>query len=254
MAAVEAITDPCLVFALRREAMYFRRAYPYRRCFPGAPCRAQWRGTYAQQVLMLETGVGAAAMTTALRWCLSEPRFDGIPYRPNCLISLGFSGALQAELQVGELVVATEIVDLQNQSWPTQSRFPFKDYQTSFGRLLSVPELIGDPQEKRRLGERYGALAVDMESAVAARLCHEHNVPFACLRVISDDWNTPLSPHLLPLLRKGRVSLPRLLATVARHPTLIGELLRLARCTRAAARKLAQPLSTMRETIHPECE
>jgi len=104
--------------------------------------------------------------------------------------------------------------------------------------VLTVPELVADPHQKERLGHEYEALAVDMESAAAARLCQQHNVPFACLRVISDDQNTPLSPHLVELLRHGRVSVPRLVGKVMRHPQLIRQLWALAGNTRRAARRL----------------
>jgi nucleoside phosphorylase len=233
-----AITDPCVVFALRRESMYFRRRFSFQQHFPGAPCRAQFRASPSLTVLMLETGLGAAAMETALRWCLNTPRYGAVPYRPRFVLSAGFSGALQPEQRVGDLILATEIIDQAGNRWPT--RCP--DYPTeevhSRGRLLTVTELVGDPRAKQRLGERYKAMAVDMETAVVARLCQEHGVPFACLRVISDDLNTPLSPHLVELLRQGRVSPLCLTWTVLRHPSLIRELWRLAGQTRFAARQL----------------
>jgi nucleoside phosphorylase len=192
---------------------------------------------------LLETGVGAAAMATALRWCLSDPRFDGMSYLPRFVFLVGFSGALQPNQHVGDLVLATEIVDCDGKSWPTFCPKPIVDRNIVAGRVLTMPELVGDPIEKQRLGRQYQALAVDMESAVAARLCAQHKVPFACLRVISDDWQTPLSPHLTDLLCQGRVTLPRLAAKILRHPQLIGELWRLAGHTRLAARRLVEPLS-----------
>ncbi|HTU93395.1 MAG TPA: hypothetical protein VMF69_25160 [Gemmataceae bacterium] len=267
--SVDAITIPCVVFALRRESMYFRRAYPFQQRVPGAPCRAQFCGSqewggkgepepfspntgpdgflradtfiryhFRPSVLMLETGVGEAAMETALRWCLSSPHFAWMPYRPRFVLSVGFSGALQPGLRVGDLVLATEIVDQQGNRWPALRRDALAGWNIPSGRLLTVPELVGAPQEKQRLGQKHDAIAVDMESGVAARLCHEQNVPFACLRVVSDDWQTALSPHLVELLHRGRVSPPRLLARLLRHPTLFGELWHLAGQTRRAAQKL----------------
>jgi nucleoside phosphorylase len=238
MPADIAITDPCVVFALRRESMYVRRAYPYQQRFPGAPCRAEFRGAAGQSVLMLETGIGAAAMETALHWCLSEPRFGDVPYRPRLVALLGFSGALQAELRLGDLVLANEIVDESGGRWSAFHPPLINTSKIALGNLFTAAELIGDPAEKQRLGRQYEALAVDMESAVAARLCHERAIPFVCLRVVSDDWNTPLSPQLLDLMRRGRVSPFRLAAAVPRHPRLLGELWRLAGQTRQAARKL----------------
>ncbi len=276
IASALAITIPCVVFALRRESMYFRRAYPFRQRFSGAPCQALfcgsqvWRGKgkperfspktgpdgfirtetffrdyFRPSVLMLETGVGTAAMETALCWCLSEPRFCGMPYRPRLLVSVGFSGALQPEQRVGDLVLATEVVDPQGHRWPAVRPAVCANPDIAAGRLLTVPQLVSDPREKQLLGRRYDALAVDMESAVAARLCYQHNIPFACLRVISDDWQTPLSPHLVELLQQERVSIPRLAGQVMRHPRLIGELWRLARQTRHGSREILEPLSVI---------
>jgi nucleoside phosphorylase len=194
--------------------------------------------------MMLETGVGSAAMETALSWCLSSARCHGLPYCPAFVLLVGFSGALQPDQRVGDLVEATEVVDSQgNACWPTISLKTFT--KITAGRLLTMPQLIGDPKEKQRLGQQYQAVAVDMESAVAARLCAQHNVPFACLRVISDDWQTALSPHLVELLSQGRVSILRLAAKVLKHPKLISELWQLARQTRLAARKLAGALSVL---------
>jgi adenosylhomocysteine nucleosidase len=196
-------------------------------------------------MLMLETGVGAASMATALNWCLSCPRFAGMAYRPRLLVSVGFSGALTPEQRVGDLVLATEVVDLQGHRWPALRPAVWASRDIAAGRLLTVPDLVSDPREKQRLGRQYDALAVDMESAVAARLCHQHRIPFACLRVISDDWQTRLSPHLVELLRQERVSIPRLAGQVLRHPKLVGELWRLARQTRHASRQILKPLSVI---------
>jgi adenosylhomocysteine nucleosidase len=236
MSADIAITDPCVVFALRRESMRFRRDYPYQKRFPGAPCRAQFRGLPSQTVLMLETGLGAAAMETALRWCLNSPCFGEVPYRPRFILSAGFSGALRPEQKVGDLVLATDVIDQSGNCWPA---VPPPALPCLHGRLLTATELVGDPQEKLRLGQATGAVAVDMESAVVARLCHEHKVPFACLRVISDDLSTPLSSHLLALLRRGRVSPAQLAWQVVQHPALVAELWRLAGQTRRAAHQFA---------------
>jgi adenosylhomocysteine nucleosidase len=239
MSSEFAITDPCVVFALSREAMYFRRAYPFQQRFAGAPCRAQFRGPPGQTVLMLETGLGAAAMEAALLWCLGAPRLGGAPYRPRFVLSAGFSGALQPEQRVGDLVLATEIVDPCGGFWRADDRLQLRlEAAVWRGRLLTVTRLVADPEEKQRLGREYQALAVDMETATIARLCRQHDIPFACLRVISDDWNTPLSPHLVELLDGGRVSIPRLIGAILRHPRIVFDMSRLAAQTRTAARRL----------------
>jgi adenosylhomocysteine nucleosidase len=223
--------------------MFFRRLRPRRRTLAGSPLPAAFHGDGSRTVLLLETGAGAAAMENALVWLLSGPRIDGIPYRPMVIVSAGFSGAVVSGLRVGDLIVAEDVCDgdgvCRPMTWPVAS-VPYRR-----GRLLTVATIIGSPDEKRRLGERSGAVAVDMETAVAARLCGEAGVPFGCLRAISDDVDASLSESLLALLQGGRVKPARLIAAVLRRPPLIAELMRLGAHTRKAAWELAVGLETL---------
>jgi nucleoside phosphorylase len=225
---------PCLVFAVNREAMFVRRALPFRRRFPAAPCRADGHADAERSVLLVETGIGIAAVTKALAWVLSGP------YRPPFVLSAGFSGALIPHLRVGDLILADEVRDVDGPSWPTT--WPVGATDLSRGRLLTTTHLVGDPQEKRQLGERFGAAAVDMETAVVARLCAEAGMPFGCLRVISDDVDTPLSPALLGVLGGGRIRPLGLAAALLRRPSLARELIRLGRDTHRGARRLSEGL------------
>jgi adenosylhomocysteine nucleosidase len=240
MIAAVAITDPCLVFALRRESMFFRRSHAYQQAAPGAPCRAQFRGLSSQTILMLETGLGARAMEAALAWCLNSPRCGQATYRPRRVLLAGFSGALRPGQRVGDVILASEVIDESGHCWPVtwEPDLPASDAM-SRGRVLTVSHLVGDPEEKQRLGQQYQALAVDMETVVLARRCSGHGVPFACIRVISDDLSMPLSPRLLQLMQGGRVSPVRLAWYLFRQPSLSHELWKLAVQTRYAARRLA---------------
>jgi adenosylhomocysteine nucleosidase len=234
---------PCVVFALRREAMFFRRTRPRRRLFPAAPIPAMFHGEGRRTVLLLETGVGAASMERALTWLLAGPRIDDVPYRPTLVVSAGFSGALASGLHVGDLIVAENVCDGDGVCRPATWPIAVVSYQR--GRLLTVPNIVGSPEEKRRLAERSGAVAVDMETGVVADLCAAAGVPFGCLRAISDDADTYLSESLLTLLQGGGVRPTRLLAAVLRRPTLIAELMRLSAHTRKAARRLAVGLEEL---------
>jgi adenosylhomocysteine nucleosidase len=241
-------SEPCVVFALRREAMYFREQFEPEQRVPGAPCWAAFCGPEWLQVVALETGLGAAAMEAAMNWLLAGPLFGNVPLRPKLVLSAGFSGALRPGQRVGDLLLATEVADQDGNVWPATwpGELPAAEWKKlERGRLLTVPALIAEPAMKRSLGERFGAAAVDLESAALARLCHQRGVPFGCLRAISDDLDTPLSPHLGRLLRRGRVSPWRLALALARHPLMAGELWRLAGATRIAARQLNTALGAL---------
>jgi hypothetical protein len=146
------------------------------------------------------------------------------------------------------VIVATEIADLEGQCWPVP--WPEEltgDWQPPLhrGRILTARKIINDPEEKRTLGKRQEAAAVDMESAIIARHCTERGVPFGCVRVISDDVHTALSPRLVSLLSDGRVSPARVMSEVFRAPRLAIELWRLARQTRFAAEQLGKALGEL---------
>jgi adenosylhomocysteine nucleosidase len=244
-----AFDDPCVVFALRREAAPFLREFRPQQRFPGSPCWARFCGPAWLTVLVLETGTGAAATERALEWVLGGQVLGTVPYRPKVILSAGFAGALKPELRVGDVVLATDVTDTQGNSWaaPWPGELPPGEWRPHLhrGRLLTVPEIIGSTEDKRKLGERDRASALDMESATVARLCKRHGAPFGCVRVVSDDLETPLSPQLARLLSRGRVSPVRLAAALLGRPSMTTELWRLARATRVAAELLAKALGEL---------
>jgi nucleoside phosphorylase len=241
--------DPCILFALRREARAFCREFRRQQRFPGAPCRAYFCGPEWLSVLVLETGMGPLRAEPAANWILSQPRMGKVPCKPKVVISAGFSGALQDDLAVGDVILATEIVDEYGNSWPATwpVELPPGEWRPPLhrGRVLFSPRPVGDPHDKQRLGLKHGAIAVDMESGVIARLCREHGVPFGCVRVISDALRTPLSPALLALVSGERLSPLRVAGTALSSPALVKELWRLARDTRRAADQLRQALGEL---------
>lgn len=240
------INDPCILFALRREALFFRREFRPHTRFVGAPCWAWFCGPPWLTVLVVITGVGAAAAERALSWLLHRPRLGNVPYLPKLVLSAGFSGALRPGLHVGDLVLARALTDLSGTVWPATwpGDLPPGEWRPPLhrGRLLTVPTLVGDPGQKCQLGQQHNALAVDMETAILARLCWRHALPFGALRAISDDATTPLAPPLADLLSSGRVTPWRLLRAVTRRPQLVTQFWRLARATRTAARQLGRGL------------
>ena len=243
------IDDPCILFALERERGPFCREFRPNQAFDGAPCWARFCGPAWLSVLVIETGMGEVNVARALDWLLAGPKFGGVPYEPSLLIFAGFAGALAETLHIGDIVLADEIADEAGNRWRTT--WPAQPLQDDWtpplhrGRLVSVGHLIGSAPEKHRLGKHHQAIAVDMESAVFAERCISAGLPFACIRAISDEVDTPLSPALTTLLSGGSASPWRALKALARRPAMLPELLRLARDTRQAARQLSVSLGEL---------
>jgi adenosylhomocysteine nucleosidase len=119
-------------------------------------------------------------------------------------------------------VLAEEVVDQHGHAWRTTWPTPMPEGQWTptlhRGRLLTVDELTATPADKQQLAERHQACAVEMESAAFAVRCAAAGVPFGCVRAISDEAATMLSPALVSLL-SGGISMARPLGpgTLARY-------------------------------------
>jgi adenosylhomocysteine nucleosidase len=244
-----AFDDPCILFAMRRESQPFLREFRSQQRFRGAPCWTRFCGPAWLSVLVLQTGVGQARTEAALNWILSRPLLGAVPYQPKLVLSAGFSGALQPDFRVGDIILATEVTTSDGRSWPVTwpVDVPEGEWRPQLhrARLLSLPTLVGSPEEKASLGNQHRAAAVDMETATVARTCGQRNVPFGCVRVILDDLHTPLSARLASLVSDGRVSPLRTLAALVSSPSLGFEFGRLARRSRYAAEQLGRALGEL---------
>jgi nucleoside phosphorylase len=197
----------------------------------------------------METGVGAARTERALKWLFDKPQLGVVQYRPQLVISAGFAGSLHTDRRVGDIILANEIVDADSRSWQTTwpEHLVEGEWQPPLhrGRLLTVGQIVATPAEKKLLADKHEAIAVDMESAIVARWCSERRVPFACVRAISDDFDSPLSPSLAAFLRDGRVDALQLVGSVVIRPWMIGELWRMARRTTHAGEQLGKALGEL---------
>lgn len=241
--------DPCILFALARERKPFLRQFPASIILSRTPELHRLVGPDGRSVCCLLTGVGERRMRSAVEWLFREPVVDRCPYRPQLVVSAGFSGALHESLRVGDLVVGTEVVHEAGGRWPASSLAECSGLVYQRGVLLTSARFVTAPEEKRDLSQRHGALAVDMESGVVAQLCQQHDIPFACLRVISDDVHKPLTPHLDKIVDDGRVAPWALAKKLIRSPGFAVELWRLGRQTRFAARRLAEALAASLNTM-----
>ena len=223
------------LFAMRRESKPFTRHLRFVETLRGAPCSAGLYETQRGPAAILETGVGAKRAAAAIRWVLKN-------LEPRLIVACGFAGALLPTLKVGDVLLASEIVEPDEDDLHWRTAVPAELGDLPVGRLVTATQLVGRPSGKRSLARQSGAVAVDMESAAIAEACQARRVPCAVVRVISDTADTTLSPRLVTLFSGGWVAPWRVLTALMRSPGLAIELWRLARDTRIAARQLAAAL------------
>lgn len=163
--------------------------------------------------------------------------------RPPIVLSAGVCGGLRAGLSVGTVVIPDEVVGPDGRRWPCAViGLP------QSGRLLTADHIVGTPDEKRRLHQAHRADIVDMEAAAVAEVCQARGVPFAAVKSVCDPADVALPAELADIAPDGRVRGGRLLAAVARRPSLVRELMRLDRDSRRAARVVCE---RVRELLPP---
>lgn len=156
------------------------------------------------QVVLLKSGIGkvnAAIATTIL-----IERFS-----PDFIINTGSAGGFAEELNVGDIVIGTEIVhhdvdvtvfDYAYGQVPqlparfvSDSRLIDKakkalselELTSKTGLIATGDSFMSDPAKVKFVHDKFPEmLAAEMEGAAIAQVCHQYDVPFAVIRALSD--------------------------------------------------------------------
>ena len=159
------------------------------------------------------------------------------------VISIGLGGALSPHLKVGDIVIGERVVagpdifQCDNLWRVTMAARLRAGHQ---GAVSASNIVVDSVAAKAALFESSGgALAVDMESQVAARFAAKRNLKLAVLRVISDDAAHALPPAALVAMKPdGGVALGRVLWSLAKNPLQLPALIRTGRDTGRAFKRL----------------
>jgi len=123
-------------------------------------------------------GIGAEAARRATEAVIAL-------YVPELLMSVGFAGALDPALKVGEIFAPSRVIDAGDGS--------SVEIATGRGVLVSAVAIAG-VEQKAKLAESYGAQAVDMEAAAVARGAQARGVRFMAVKAISDESTFAMPP------------------------------------------------------------
>ena len=138
-----------------------------------------------RRVVAMTSGLGEARALQAFEKLMADEQ-------PARLVHLGFAGALDPGLRVGDVPEFSKVTNESGRQvkirgdHPTPVRAAVDDGRT----LLTVQQVVGSATTKRRLFERYGACAVDMETYAVARRAVETALPLTVMRAISDEVDT----------------------------------------------------------------
>lgn len=158
-----------------------------------------------QEVVLLKSGIGKvnAAMGTAL---LIEK------FHPDVIINTGSAGGFHKELNVGDVVISTEVrhhdvdVTIFGYEYGQVPRMPayfspndnlvsvaeksaekINDIQVVKGLIASGDSFMNDPERVEFIRSKMPELyAAEMEAAAIAQVAHQFEVPFVIIRSLSD--------------------------------------------------------------------
>ncbi len=181
----------------------------------------RWKG---REVTAIANGAGAERAFAAV---LVAPKSSAV-------CNIGFCGALDESLQIGDVFVATEIRN-GTDSWPAL----LPDTPNSpTGVVASIDHIAQTAAEKSNL-RASGASIVEMEAAGVARASEDLDLPFYCIRAVSDlaheDFVNDFNSALMPDGRFSAIALVKQLK--------FGELLQLKRRTDLASKNLGDFLA-----------
>lgn len=161
------------------------------------------------------------------------------------VVSFGVSGGLDPNLQPGALTVADRVVSDQA-SWPTDPaltaslRTLLANLNAGGGIIYGSDQVNAtDPASRSAIFQRYGAVAVDNESHIAAEFAASQNLPFVVVRAVSDPASFTLPPAaLIPLNADGTPNQNAIMASVNSDPSQLPALMQLQKDLNAATQTL----------------
>ena len=182
----------------------------------------RWKG---REVHAIANGAGADRAFAAV---LAAPKSSAI-------CNIGFCGALDEALRIGDVFVATKVQN-GSRSWPALQ--PDDSPEAPSGAVASIDHVAQTAAEKSNL-RATGASIVEMEAAGVARASEDLDLPFYCIRAVSDLADEDLATNFNAALKPdGRFSPIRLMTQLK-----LGELIRLKQRTDLASKKLGEFLA-----------
>jgi adenosylhomocysteine nucleosidase len=223
-----------IVAAMEREvAPLIRgsRGWRVRRLHQGGHAGTRYRLFEKGEIALICGGIGPEAARRATEAVIQE-------VSPERVISVGFAGALDASMNVGDVFMPRTVI---NAADGVRS-----DAGTGEGVLVSSSVVAGKDQ-KVRFAKAYGAILVDMEAAAVALGARARGIEFGVVKVISDrsDFDMPALDRFVA--GDGTFKSARFAFHVALRPRLWGTAIALARNSSKASHALCAALMSYLE-------
>jgi adenosylhomocysteine nucleosidase len=185
----------CIVFPMGIEAYPFLRRVEVVRRWTREKVTFREAFFEGKSLLIVRTGIGPERAARAMR-VMEE--------RPSAIVTVGTAGALDPGLRKKELIVVSETVSADEPGSVVRCTGELVraltdacrkgDHPFRAVRIATARNPVFRRADREQLQRITGAHAVDMETHAIALEASRLGVPFASLRVVSDDVNAPPLP------------------------------------------------------------
>jgi adenosylhomocysteine nucleosidase len=186
----------------------------------------------------IAAGSGVKVICGSDRGALLAGLREAVANGSHGIVSFGIAGGLDPALAPGDCVIPAAVLTDKGRfptSWRWSQRLLRAFPGAHRGVLAGVDAPVASAAGKRALRNDTGAVAVDTESDLVARIAAAHGLPFVAIRIVVDPAHRPLPPAaLVSTYGNGQLDLGSILASVARRPAQVPDLIRLARDARTA--------------------
>ena len=214
----------------------------------GIPVRRGRLGS--KRVAIAQSGPGCEAASKATAALISA-------HEPDWIFSAGFAGGLDEALKKHDILMADRVTYHDGQQFSLDLKVDPKALAGTpgvhLGSLLTTDRIIRLPKEKRELGEKHKALAVDMETFAVAEACRQDKVPLIGVRIISDAVDDELPKDLDRLMRQKTAvrKAGAVVGSIMNRPGSVKDMLKLKEDALVASDKLAKFLKSMVQQLGP---
>jgi adenosylhomocysteine nucleosidase len=176
-------------------------------------------------------------------------------YHPERVESVGFVGALDETLRVGDIFRPAEVIDARDGSRFETGCFEIGRLETGdaqgTGRLVTFMAVAG-AEQKAKLAKAYQARVVDMEAAAVFAAARAHGIAFGATKVISDEFNFEMPGMADFIDAAGQFKAVSFVVYVALRPWLWKRIATLARNSNKAANALGGHLERFQSDLKEE--
>jgi hypothetical protein len=145
------------------------------------------------------------------------------------ILLAGLGGALDPALAIGDIVCE----GMGEGSWPGLT--------VRVGKIYTADHLVDTFQEKAKLFQETGCLAVDMEGAIVRRAVESTGAKFVHIRAISDLAGQNVPKRMAGWIDEvGQPRVTRGMGDLIRHPTIAPSMIRLGIQSGAAVKRLGE--------------